>query len=195
MHGGAIALLGEALLALQLRDQLGILHLLSVLRLWCAWKCKSSSSTHRLGASFTRLLLTDHLVELDLVHVGVDGLHLVHALRHHLLLVGLLCIQLLLLLGLRLLRLLPLHLEQLALLLGKLLVLAGHRRLTNADLPLQLLLGLELLVVAHSLLVGRHCGRLLLHALFLHGSGYEDLLLLSFSLGLRTELLAVVLAR
>lgn len=115
---------------------MGILHLLSLLRHWSAWKRKCGCSTHRLGASFVRLLLTDHLVELDLVHIRVDGLHLVHALGHHLLLVGLLCIQLFLLLGLSLLRLLPLHLEQLALLIGNFLVLSGHRRLANANLPL-----------------------------------------------------------
>lgn len=69
----AITLLGETLLALQLGDQLGVLQLLRLLRLWCTWKPERSGSTHGLG-SFILFLLADHLVELDLMHVRVDGL-------------------------------------------------------------------------------------------------------------------------
>ena len=99
-------------------------------------------------------------------------------------------------LRLALVRLLPLHLEQLALLISSILVLRGQRRLPDADLPLQLLLGLELLIVAHSLLVDWDGRRLLLPSLFLRGAGDEGLLLLRpFWLGLRADLLVVVLVR
>jgi hypothetical protein len=147
-----------------------------------AWKPEGSRSTHGLRP-IVLLWLPDHFLELDLVDIGVDGLHLVHVLGHQL---SRLDVQFLLV---GLLELLPLQLQELALLIRGVLVLRGQRSLSDSDLPLELLLGLELWV-AHSLLVGRG-GRHRLSSLLLRGTSDEDLLL-PFGSGLRVG--AVVLA-
>lgn len=106
----------------------------------------------------------------------------------------LLCTLLLLKLCLILLILLPLHLQQLVLLVSAILILSSHRRLSNANLPLQLLLGLHLRIVAHPLLVDGRGGRLRLDSLLLDTTGDENLLvLLAFRLSLGICMLVVVL--
>lgn len=125
-----------------------------------------------------RLLLGNQLVELDLMHVGIDRLHLANALSHHLPLI-------VLLLSLRLVSRLLVHLQHLTLLFKGVLVLSRHWHLGHAaertlHLTLEAWSGLLLISLCSDCLLLRLLKLLLLHrhGLPIQPSHVELLLLL-----------------